>query len=192
MNMLNHPNTMNQHWSVQKKGALITQKLLNPDYSIQTGHSRVWISGHGLSEPQERDGWVFVEAEGAIAGIYILGGYAWDPPEEDAVGRWMRCEDDMAPIVIEVVRKSDVECIDEFAMSAEARTPDLSEDKITFQTFSEDSLALHTDFSSLPEINGSSLDLAPDKVYDSPYVTSEWDSGKVEIQYGGEIKRLVF
>lgn len=192
MNMLNHPNTMNQHWSVQKKGALITQKLLNPDYSIQTGHSRVWISGHGLSEPQERDGWVFVEAEGAIAGIYILGGYAWDPPEEGAVGRWMRCEDDMAPIVIEVVRKSDVECIDEFAMSAEARTPDLSEDKITFQTFSEDSLALHTDFSSLPEINGSSLDLAPDKVYDSPYVTSEWDSGKVEIQYGGEIKRLVF
>ena len=42
------------------------------------------------------------------------------------------------------------------------------------------------------EINGKPVELAPVKVYDSPFVQSEWDSGVVTIQFGDEKRVLDF
>ena len=55
-----------------------------------------------------------------------------------------------------------------------------------------DTLTFHADRSRLPEINGKPVELAPDKVYDSPFVQSEWDSGVVTIQFGDENRVLDF
>ena len=47
-------------------------------------------------------------------------------------------------------------------------------------------------YSKLPEVNGETIDLAPEKVYDSPFVDSEWESGVVTLRYGGEERTLKF
>ena len=51
LNLHNLSNTVNQHWSVQRKGTLLAQKLEGGRFSHQAGDSRIWISSKGLSEP---------------------------------------------------------------------------------------------------------------------------------------------
>ncbi len=193
LNMNYHANTMNQHWSVQKKGTLITQKLACPEFSIQTGDSRVWISSSGLSDPVEASGWVIVQASGAYAGIYVAdGGYVWDDPPEDGAGRWLRCNNDLSPIVIEVSRKESFDGLHAFQTALLSRTPSLEEGVLRYEGLDRDSFVFYSDYGSLPEIDGTSIDLTPDKVYDSPHVQSDWDSGVVTVSYGESKRELNF
>jgi len=55
-----------------------------------------------------------------------------------------------------------------------------------------DQLTFYADQSRLPKINGTVVDLAPQKVYDSPFVQSDWESGVVTIQCGDEQRILDF
>ncbi|HAA74467.1 TPA: hypothetical protein DCE37_05020 [Candidatus Latescibacteria bacterium] len=204
LNLQNHSNTVNQHWSVQKKGTLITQKLETGRFSYQTGESRVWISSKGLSEPVERDGWVFVESEGAYAGVTVISGkggspapgqsgdcpHCWDEVDDD--GRWLRCLDDLAVIVIEVGRKGDYADGEAFQGAVLEREIEVGEGKVVYRGLGGDEFAFYSDYSGLPEINGEAIDLAPEKVYDSPFVGGEWGSGIVSLRYGGEEKVLEF
>jgi hypothetical protein len=66
---------MNQFWSVQSKGSLITQKLKECKGGAEM---IVWMSKAGLSSPVEEDGVVFVEAAGAYAAVRVMrGGFKW-------------------------------------------------------------------------------------------------------------------
>ena len=191
LSTLGLPNTNNQHWSVQKKGTLITQKLETGRFSYQTGESRVWMSGKGLSEPVERDGWVFVESDGAYAGVRVVGEYAWDEsdPEE---GRWLRCVDDLSAIVIEVGRKAEYASVEGFQEAVVGTEMKVEDGEVRYQGLSGDRFTLNTDYSSVPEVNGEAVNYAPQYVYDSPHVRSEWDSGVVTVGYGGDEKVLDF
>jgi hypothetical protein len=192
LNLQNHANTVNQHWSVQAKGTLITQKLACPELSKQTGDSRVWISSQGLTDPVEKEGWVFVESDGAFAGVRVArGGYVWDA-EEPGKGRWLRCEDDLSPIVIEVGRKANYGSAEAFEDAVFANEPTMDGDVLRYVSLSGDRFVFHADYSAVPEINGEFVDYAPGKVYDSPFVTSEWDSGVVALTYDGSMRVLDF
>jgi hypothetical protein len=50
-------------------------------------------------------------------------------------------------------------------------------------------LAFHADCSAPPEIGGAAITCRPPKVFDSPFVSSEWDSALVTIAKDG--RRLV-
>lgn len=206
MNLNNHQNTVNQHWSVQKKGTLITQKLETGRFSYQTGESRVWISGKGLSEPVEEGGWVWVESEGAYCGVRIEGvpgsrsqvpgegggsEYVWEEAGS-ADGRWLRAVDDLAVIIIEVGRKSEYGSGEGFREAVLGLEMVVEDGVVRYTGLSGDAFAFYTDYSRLPEVNGEAIDLAPGMVYESPWVKSAWDSGVVEVGYGGEEKRLEF
>ena len=60
----------NQFWGVQKKGAMIFQRL---DTVAGRGayDMRFWFSKSGLYHRIERGGWVFVESSGAYAGFVV-------------------------------------------------------------------------------------------------------------------------
>ena len=192
LNLQNHANTVNQHWSVQAKGTLITQKLACSELSKQTGDSRVWISSQGLTDPVEKDGWVFLESDGAFAGVRVArGGYAWDA-EEPGKGRWLRCEDDLSPIVIEVGRKvnyANAAAFEDAVLGNELRW---SGDMLEYEGVSGDLFRFPADFGSIPEINGLRVDYAPGEVYNSPFVKSDWDSGEVVLTYDGSVRVLDF
>ncbi|MCH2664704.1 hypothetical protein MK139_10205 [bacterium] len=184
--------TYNQHWSVQKLGTLITQKL-SSEFSRFTDKSRVWISGSGLSEPIVKDEWVFVESGGAYAAIRVVdGGFVWDDPEGDDVGCWMRCNDSLSPIIIEVDRRTNHDNIDAFSARVTSRTMCFEDRVLTYEGLSGHRFKLYADYSRLPEVDDQQVNLAPHKVCDSPFIQSTWGSGIVDLTYADESRRLDF
>ena len=120
------------------------------------------------------------------------GGYVWDDPPEDGAGRWLRCNNDLSPIVIEVSRKESFDGLHAFQTALLSRTPSLEEGVLRYEGLDRDSFVFYSDYGSLPEIDGTSIDLTPDKVYDSPHVQSDWDSGVVTVSYGESKRELNF
>lgn len=181
--------TYNAHWSVQKEGALVVQ-MLEPGLSRETEDSRVWISRAGLTDPVEMEGWVFVESAGAYAGVRVVdGGYTWDDEE---TGRWLTCSNNQSPAILEVARKVDFADAADFRRAVLSRSLVWEGRVLDYETVAGHTLRLYADYSRLPEIDGETVNLAPSKVYDSPHVSSEWDSGRVTLRYGGRERELDF
>jgi len=186
---------LNGFWSVQSRGTMISQQLA----PRKTGGSisgegrsedwRVFFSRAGLSEPVREGGWVFVEAPQAYAGVYVAEGGA-EFSASDRFGTWLVCNSKETPVIIEVGRKSDHESYEAFRNKVLTQELSFEKSVLTYRSLSGDLLTFYADQSRLPEINGKPVNLAPERVYDSPFVQSEWDSGVVTIQYG-EIKQVV-
>ncbi len=178
-------------WSVQHKGTMITQKAAN---SRGAGDMRVWFASAGLSQPLEQDGIVFVQSPGAYAAVRVVeGGYHWDESPENDIGRWLRCEVDTSPVIIEVARQSDYADFDTFKNAVIASPFRYSGQRhLTYRGLSGDEFTFFADYSQNPQINGSNIDFAPADVFDSPFVQSRWDSGVVRINKGARSLLLDF
>jgi hypothetical protein len=80
---LSDPRTAyNQHWSVQSKGSLITQKLpgdnTGNNYGYKTTQMGVFFSEEVKPYILEKEGWAFVSYYGTYVAVRpIAGGYAW-------------------------------------------------------------------------------------------------------------------
>ena len=102
---LGDPSTYNGQWAIQNKGTMIAQKQRTS--AAGTRYMRVCFS-----EDLQREsygGWVLAKAAQAFAAVKVVrGGYQW----EDR--RWLRCDDEYSPVIIEVVRQSDYESYDQF------------------------------------------------------------------------------
>jgi hypothetical protein len=184
--------TYNQHWSVQKRSALVTQRL-GSEYSREAVESRIWISGAGLSEPVEDSGWVFVQSVGAYAAIRVVdGGYVWEGTAKSPAGKWLRCRDNLSPIVIDVGRKSDFADLEDFVERIHANLLTYANNELNYTGLDGNALTLYADFSRIPRIDGLPVDYAPRRVYDSPHIQSDWDSGFVDLTYAGQSCRLDF
>lgn len=176
----------NTHWSVQAKGTLVTQKLKT---NLGAAEMRVWFSGPGLTGRVEKDGWVFVEAPGAYAAVRpVTGGYAWQDPLRSG-GQWLRCKDEWTPVIIEVVRKSDLADYATFQARVLANPLKFENQVLRYETCYGDTLTFFADASRSPQINGRSVSYSPGKSFDSPFVQSLWRSGVVTIAKGD--RRLV-
>jgi len=186
----------NGFWSVQSKGTMISQQLdLRQNGTAISGQAaakewRVFFSTAGLSTPVQDGSWTFAEARNAYVGVRILEGDS--SFAESRFGRWLVCQDRMSPVIIEVARKSDY--VDFAAFQAAAMTQPISfkDSVLTYQTLGGDRLTFYTDQSRLSEINGTIVELAPRRVYDSPFVQSDWNSGVVTLQCGEEKRVLDF
>jgi hypothetical protein len=63
---------------------------------------------------------------------------------------------------------------------------------LTYKALGGDALTFYADQSRQPEINGTAVNLAPKKVYNSPFVQSDWNSGVEILQCGNEKRILDF
>ena len=55
---------------------------------------------------------------------------------------------------------------------------------LTHTGLSGDRFTFFTDQTELPRVNDEPVNLAPTRVYDSPFVQSDWKSGLVTVQKG--------
>lgn len=184
----------NAHWSVQNKGVLIVQRLK----TTNARGARLWFD-RSLRRT-ERDGWVFAEAPRAYAAVKVVdGGTAW---ESDTVaqhrggkgatdlGMWLKCQDEFSPVILEVARKS--ERFDFAAFQAAILGNPLRWENRRLEYRSSHYatlLSLDTTYGQPPTIDGQPVDYQPKRVYDSPFLRSEFGSGVVTITKGEE--RLV-
>lgn len=177
----NNDRTQNEQWSVQRKGTLITQKHRDTRW---TDAMRVYIPGPPALSRAEQDGWVFAWNELSYVAIKAAwGGYQWDDVE------WLRLNDEYAPVIFEVARAADYEDIDDFIATVTQNPPHHGEVGgqmiLAYNGLNDSGLfSFWTSEQSTrpPEINGQPIDYFPDFTFLSPYLNSEWGSGKVTIE----------
>jgi len=178
----------NQHWSVQHKGVLILQKLRTHRHAHG---QRVWFSAD--LKRVEEGGWVFAEAPRAFAAVRAVRGKTkWEAsaPHDRAKGSWLACTDQFTPIILEVVPKSDVSDFATFRRTVCANPSEVRGSTLRYVSHHYGSeFRLHMDWSRPPELNGKPLDYRPAKVFDSPFIQSDWNSGVVVLKKGR--RRLV-
>lgn len=180
----------NSMWSVQSKGTLITQKLKD---SNGTGKARIWFSSSGLTPPAEKNQWIFTESEGAYAAVRIVAGcHHWEDGPARANGRWLYCDNEYSPIILEVDRKANYSSFDEFRVNVLDNDLSLNNNILHYISVNGDAFTFFADYSEVPQINGIPVDYAPAKVYDSPFLKSDWNSGVVHIQKGTRSLTLDF
>lgn len=177
--------TFNQMWSVQSQGTLITRKLPG---ALDAGEVRVWFSEAGLSAPVHREGWIITESKGAYAGVRATqGSYRWKHSVETedsgvAKGYWMLCDDEWTAVIIEVSRKSNWTSFDAFEAALLETTVINDSGDVHYKSLSGDQLVLPSDQPDVPKVNGQAVLLSPERVFDSPFVRSDWNSGRVVIR----------
>ena len=165
------------YWGVAHQDVLIVQRTHR---AYRTADMRVFFS-EGL-EKVEEDGWIFADQGDAFIAVRILeGGYVW---EENRV----ILEEDFSPIIIQA---GDVDSYDSFtdfraqvsqaALTVEAEhltysSPLAGSPVITFHT--------NQDPYTLPEIDGTPIELHPEKLYNGPFLQSEFGSGIIYATVG--------
>jgi hypothetical protein len=169
----------NAHWAVQRKGTMICQKL-RPGHSAMASEMRVGFS-KGL-EITEHEKTIFVEAPGAFAAVQVVrGGWEW------INDMWIRCNDDRTPVIIEVARKADFEeDFEAFKAAVLGLQLDVdAEGTVYYNGLSGDEFTFYAGDDRLPQINGETIDLAPDYTFSSPLLNEVWASGLVTITKDG-------
>ena len=193
--------SLNAQWSVQQKGSLITQKLKENEGGAEM---IVWMSEEGLNIHEWEDGLIFTEAVGAYAAIRVVsGGYEWNngiityhgadsrttvsPP-----GKMMILNDEYAPVILEVMAKSDVKNFEEFKAKVKACKPKMEGTVLQYKTIYGDLLTFDTGYKQIPTINGKAVNYAPSNAFESPFLNGDWNSGIVTISKGNRKKVLDF
>jgi hypothetical protein len=172
----------NTQWSVQEKGTQICQKLKS---NSGAGRTMVWFSADGLSDPLEENNWVFAESQGAYAALRVVdGGYTWEDQSRRAKGKWLVCDNEYSPLILEVDQKSNYKSFEDFRSKILGNAMDYSESVLTYTGLYGDTFTFFADYSKPPKINNEPVNYAPEKVYDSPFLKSDWNSGIVHIQKG--------
>jgi len=194
---------LNTIWSVQRKGCLITQKL-SSKYNKDAQKMIVWMSKDGLSKPVEEEGIVFVEAPRAYAAVRVgqngytlseeivscknsLGSINSSPP-----GWVITLKDEYAPVILEVMAKTDVKSFSDFKKKVKGCKPQYNGTVLSYQSIYGDTLTLDTSYKQTPTVNGKPIEYKPGKVFDSPFLKSEYDSGVVTIEKGNRKRVLDF
>ena len=177
----------NANWSVQHRGVLIVQRLKGSNARGQ----RVWFD-ESLART-EKDGWVFAEAPGAFAAVRVLsGGTSWEA-DGPSPTPWLVCNDEFSPIVIEVARKTAFPSFDDFQAAILANPLEFASNRADYaSTIHDTRLTLWSDYSQPPQVNGKPVDYGPSKVYDCPYIQSDFGDGVVIIKKGQEELSLDF
>lgn len=193
--------TFNSFWSVQSKGCLISQKL--------KGHKGgaemiVYISEMGLPDPVEKEGIVFVDADDSYAAIRVPeGGWQWREGGLDYTaetggkrkgppGKVMQLKEEYAPVMVEVMDKAQAGSFEDFQKKVLACKPIIKGRQLSYQSIYGDSLVFHLDQKKMPSINGKPLNMEPKKVFDSPFLSADYDSGVVTIRKEDRARVLDF
>jgi len=175
----------NASWSLQNKGAMIMQRLRT---SKKARGQRIWFDAS--LKRSERDGWVFAEAPQAYAAVRVVaGGSNWeaDLPKvgQPGNGMWLRCQNDYAPIIIEVARQSAYPDFAAFQKTILANALSWNNKKLDYHSgFYQTQLTFFADYSKPPQVDGVPVNYAPKKVYDSPFIESDFGRGVVTLRKG--------
>ncbi len=171
----------NAEWGVQKKGVQILQRLEESNAHGQ----QVWFDA-SLART-ELGGWVFAEAPGAYAAVRVVGGSSsWQTDTNfPSKGEWLVLADEFSPVIIEVASTNDFADLAAFQSDVMDNALVATASRVDYtSSFHGTTLTLFPDQSALPQVGGVPLDFSPVKVYDSPYIHGDFDSGTIIVEYG--------
>lgn len=175
---LRNGKTYNQYWCVQDKGVLIVQKLPPRTHSHQAGPMRVWV--HESLHREIHGPWVIVEAKGAFAAIRpAVGTLTWQPEEG---GGWLVCSDDLAPVVIDVVRKTQSPDVQTVRQALDKAEFEGGGERLSYRGMGSTTLLLLDAAAELPEVDGRPVDVEPAFTFDSPFIKQAWNSDHIIIR----------
>ncbi len=177
-----------QQVAVQHQNVMIAQANLGRK-DIEA--MRVYVADEIRERLIERDGWRMARMGGAYVALRGL-----DPETGTASpGQWeqkcyYRLEDRRAPVVIVAGTTQRFERLDRFAAYVNDLRCEVTGGALTvrFTDFDEQPAELTVDLTqqSLPTVNGRPIDLNPPRVYDCPYMQSDFGSGVVTISDGDQ------
>lgn len=177
-----------QQIAVQHKNLMIAQaNLARKDIKAM----RVYVADSIRQRLVERDGWLMARVGDAYVAFQGL-----DPdtgatcPGQWEHQRYYRLDNWQAPVLIVADLATRFDTLDRFAEYMASVRHELAQDVLTlrFSDSDEQAAVMTMDLSqrSLPTVNGQPIDLDPPKVYDSPYLQSDFGSGLVTIRCRNE------
>jgi len=153
----------------------------------------------------EEEGIVFVEAPGAYAAVRVgQSGYTLSEKilsarnSLRAISRapsgWViTLKDEYAPVILEVMAKTDVKSFSDFKKKVKDCKPQYQGTMLNYQSIYGDTLTLDTSYKQSPTVNGEPINYSiPEKVFESPFLNSEYDSVVVTIEKGSRKRVLDF
>lgn len=170
--------TYNAHWSIQNKGCMITQKL-NPPYSLRADTMGVYFSNEGLTNKASSGGWVFYESKGAYVAVSPVTGGCYETMRSDK--KWLMCKNPTSPVILQVGNKTEFGTYANFQALVKANPVVYTSTKLTYTSIYGDSFEFFPDLSAMPKVNGSAVLMTPTKVFDSPFMSSTFNSGIITI-----------
>lgn len=185
----------NPFFSVQDRNILITKKWApvppNPP-SVNPAFLRIYFSPT-LDEVQEDDGWIFVKDDAAFAGVKVVsGGYDWAAAWKHADSitnqnkSFITLNSENSPVIAIANQASDYRNdFNAFKSALKAQPINFAGGVLQFATI--------TFHGTQPgKVNGQTVDLAPSRGYDSPFIRSDWNSGLIYVRKGNETEILDF
>lgn len=176
--------TYGEQQAVQYKNVLLVQRHA---MAKTTGDMRVIWGGKGMrSRIVERSGWQIIREGNTWLGVKGFSrtksnascGSSWD---NDVI---LRMNDGKAPVALIAGRIKDFSNIDAFAKYLQGFAGKLEDGRFILTEGSKDFLSLHLESGALPEIYGKPINLNPDMLFDSPFISSKHGSGVVTIDKG--------
>lgn len=181
--------------SAQDRNVLVVQKWhTSPPNkpSHQPSCLQVYFPVTLDSVVEDESGWIFVQSGKSYAAVKVVkGGYTWNEKwthgEKPAAERCTITLEEDAPVIVVANDASDYDNdFEAFKKAVKAQPVSYADGTLKFATI--------TFFGTkqLPQINGTTVDLSPARLFDSPFIRSEWNSGLVYIRKGKETLKLDF
>jgi hypothetical protein len=176
--------TYGEQQAVQHKNVLLVQRHAK---AKTTGDMRVIWGGKGMkTRIVELSGWQILREGNAWLGVK---GFSRTKSNESCGSSWdndviLRMNDGKAPVAFVAGRIKDFSDTDTFAKYLHGFTGKLENGRFILTEDSKDFISLHLESEALPEIYGKPINLNPDMLFDSPFISSEHGRGVVTIQKG--------
>jgi len=192
---LGNGKTYNQHVAVQHRNVMVVAR--HPR-AKQTGHMRVFFPKAIRKRIVERNGWVVVKEGGAWLGVRVLSGQRHATTknyrfrEGNRNGDWLWPEEEKPPVVFVVSQVSRHRTLEGFLACLGRHEYGFENGCATYAFVDDTGAEIRLDLGGqpgLPRVNGKPVNLRPEKVFDSPFMTSVHGSGIVEIRKG--TRRLI-
>ena len=176
-------NTYNDYAAVQYKGAMLIRRhdKANKSYGF-----RMYVSSTFTRSTESQ--WLFgVNSNNSVYfGVYAVSGDLWGMryttvDASPAPGVWIEFNNPDTIVVFQSALASDFVSFTAFKDALKARTKGFAGNRYDYNAIDDGTtISLYTD-TTLPEINGQTIQINPDYTYSSPYLNSDYDSGVVVI-----------
>ena len=183
------PQTYDAHLAVQHGPVL----LLRGRPAAHKYHLDSYVYFAECLEERVEDGeWVFVRHGDTYLGCRLVGGgHEWltyDPMP----GPVVRLADRRGVVVMHAGHRAEDGTFDEFRAGLMGGQSTMADDAFHYVCPDGVTLTVFAAGTKLPEIDGTPVDLTPERVFDTPFIQSRWDSGVVTIRKGGRELTLRF
>lgn len=181
--------------SAQDRNVLAVQKWhTSPPNSKknQPSYLQVYLPVTLDSLVEDESGWIFVQSGDSYGAVKVAeGGYSWNETwahaDSAALGRCTITLEEDSPVIVVVNEASDYNNdFEAFKKAIKAQPISCANGTLKFATL--------TFFGTkkLPEINGQTVNLAPARLFDSPFIRSDWNSGVIFVRKGDNTLKLDF